>query len=77
MSRKGDYFDNAVVEPFFASLKREECYGAEYATRDISRQHVFAYLEQFYNRKRRHSYLGYVSPVEYEAQHPISLQRIA
>ena len=49
MSRKGDCFDNAVVESFFASLKREECDGASYPTRDIARQHVFAYLEQFYN----------------------------
>ena len=77
MSRKGDCFDNAVVESFFASLKREECDGAAYPTRDIARQHVFAYLEQFYNRKRRHSYLGYVSPAEFEAQYPVSLRHIA
>ncbi len=77
MSRKGDCCDNAVVESFFASLKREECDGASYSTRDIARQHVFAYLEQFYNRKRRHSSLGYVSPAEFEAQHPASLKRIA
>ena len=77
MSRKGDCFDNAVVESFFASLKREECDGAAYPTRDIARQHIFAYLEQFYNRKRRHSYLGYVSPAEFEAQYPASLRRIA
>ena len=77
MSRKGDCFDNAVVESFFASLKREECDGAAYPTRDIARQHIFAYLEQFYNRKRRHSYLGYVSPAEFEAHHPASLKRIA
>ena len=43
MSRKGDCFDNAVVESFFASLKREECDGAAYPTRDVARQHVFAY----------------------------------
>ena len=77
MSRKGDCFDNAVVESFFASLKREEYDGAAYPTRDIARQHVFAYLEQFYNRKRRYSYLGYVSPAEFEAQHPVSLRHIA
>ena len=77
MSKKGDCFDNAVVKSFFASLKREECDGAAYPTRDIAQQHVFAYLEQFYNRKRRHSYLGYVSPAEFEAHHPASLQRIA
>ena len=77
MSRKGDCFDNAVVESFFASLKREECDRAVYPTRDIARQDVFAHLEQFYNRKRRHSYLGYVSPVKFEAEHPASLRRIA
>ncbi|MGY2896540.1 putative transposase [Deinococcus sp. UYEF24] len=77
MSRKGDCWDNAVVESFFASLKREECNKAAYPTRDLARQHVFAYLEQLYNRKRRHSYLGYVSPAEFEAQHPASLKRIA
>jgi len=64
------------MESFFASLKREECDGAAYPTQDIARQHFFAYLEQFYNRKRRHSYLGYVSPAEFEAQHPASLKRI-
>ncbi len=77
MSRKGDCFDSAVVESFFASLKREECDGAAYLTRDIARQHVFAYLEQLYNRKRRRSYLRYVSPTEFEAQNPASLKRIA
>jgi len=55
MSKKGDCFDNAVVESFVASLKPEECDGAAYPTLDIARQHVFAYLKQFYNCKRRHS----------------------
>ena len=77
MSRKGDCFDSAVVESFFASLKQEECDGAACPTRDIARQHVFAYLEQFYNRKQRRSYLRYVSPAEFEAHHPASLKRIA
>ncbi len=76
MSREGDCFDSAVVESFFASLKREERNGAA-LTRDIARQHVFAYLEQLYNRKRRRSYLRYVSPTEFEAQNPASLKRIA
>ena len=77
MSRKGDYFDNAVVESFFASLKREECDGPKHSTRDIAQQQVFAYLEQFYNRKRRHSSLGYLSPVDFEAQHLARQQRAA
>jgi putative transposase len=76
MSRKGDCWDNAVVESIFSSLKREECDGAAYPTRDVERQHVFAYLEQFHNRKRRHSYLGYVSPAVFEAQQPAGLKRI-
>ena len=65
------------MESFFASCKREECGGAAYPTRDFARQHIFACLEQFYNRRRRHSYLGYVSPAEFEAPHPASLKRIA
>ena len=77
MSQKGDCFDKTVMESFFASLKWKECDGAAYPTRDIARQHVFAYLEQFYNRKRRRSYLRHVSPAEFEAQHPASLKRIA
>ena len=77
MSRKGDCFDNAVVESFFASLKREECDGAKYPTRDLAQQHVFAYLEQFYNRKRHHSSLGYLSPVNFEAQHLARQRRVA
>ena len=77
MSRKGDCFDNAVVESFFASLKREECDGAAYPTREIARQHVFAYLEQFYNRKRHHSSLGYLSPVNFEDQHLARQHRVA
>ena len=77
MSKNGDCFDNSVVKSFFTSLKREECDGVAYPTRAIARQRVFVYLEQFYNRKRRHSNLRYVSPAESEAQHPASLRRIA
>ena len=69
MGRKGDCFDNTVVESFSASLKREGGDGAAYPTRDIARQHVFAYLKQFYNRQRCHPYLGYMNPVNFEAQH--------
>jgi putative transposase len=77
MSREGECGNNAVVESFFASLKREERDGAVYPTRDVARQHVFAYRDQFYHRNRRHSYLGDVSPTDFETQDPASLKRIA
>ena len=66
MSRKGDCWDNAVVESFFASLKREEVAETVYATRQEARSALFTYLEVFYNRERRHSSLGYLSPAEFE-----------
>lgn len=68
MSRKGDCWDNAVVESFFATLKRECIYRRSYETCDQARQDIFGYIEVFYNRKRRHSTLGYLSPVDYEQQ---------
>ncbi|GGK44190.1 transposase [Deinococcus malanensis] len=69
MSRKGDCYDNAVVESFFSSLKREETDGAGYVTRMEAQQRIFVFLEVWYNRKRRHSTLGYLSPAEFEAHH--------
>ena len=68
MSRKGNCWDNACVESFFGTLKRELVYHRHYATRDDARQDIFEYIEVFYNRKRRHSTLGYDSPAEYEAR---------
>jgi putative transposase len=68
MSRKGDCWDNAVAESFFATLKTELVDGAEWATREDARAAVFEYIEVWYNRHRRHSVLGYVSPVQYEQQ---------
>jgi transposase InsO family protein len=68
MSRVGDCWDNAVAESFFSTLKRELADGAEWATRDEARTAVFEYIEVWYNRQRRHSTLGYVSPADYEAQ---------
>lgn len=71
MSRKGDCWDNAPMESFFASLKRELVEGAEYATRDEARAEVFVYLEGFYNQRRRHSSLGYLTPEQKAAAfHP-------
>ena len=67
MSRKGDCLDNAVVERFFGSLKRERTAHRQYATRQEARDDVIEYIEMFYNSTRKHSYLGYVSPNEYES----------
>lgn len=70
MSRAGDCFDNAVVESFFSTLKTELRSDGIYRTRQQAYGAVFDYIERFYNRKRRHSTLGYRSPVEFErAQH--------
>lgn len=66
MSRVGDCWDNAVAESFFATIKRELADGADWATRDEARTAVFEYIEVWYNRHRRHSSLGYLSPVDYE-----------
>jgi transposase InsO family protein len=67
MSRKGDCWDNAVAERFFGSLKRECTDHRLYATREEARGDVVDYIEMFYNSRRRHSYLGYSSPAEFEA----------
>ncbi|PTA66372.1 hypothetical protein C8263_18205 [Deinococcus arcticus] len=66
MSRKGDCWDNAVVESFFAHLKRAEVAETVSATRQAARSALFSDLEVFYNRERRHSSLGYLSPAEFE-----------
>ena len=68
MSRKGDCWDNAVVESFFATLKTELVDDADWATREDARAALFDYLEIWYNRERRHSSLGYLSPAQYEQQ---------
>ena len=68
MSRKGNCWDNACVESFFGTLKRELVYQRRYVTREEARQDLFEYIEVFYNRQRRHSTLGYHSPAEYEAR---------
>ena len=66
MSRRADCWDNAPMESFFASLKKELVHGADFATRAEARAALFEYIEVFYNGQRRHSSLGYVSPAEYE-----------
>lgn len=66
MSRKGNCWDNAVVESFFSTLKREWVQGKRYRSRPEARADIFHYIEIWYNRKRRHSTLGYLSPAEFE-----------
>jgi putative transposase len=66
MSRKGNCWDNAVVESFFHTLKVELVHHHRYLTQDEARQNIFEWIEVFYNRQRRHSTLGYRSPAEFE-----------
>jgi transposase InsO family protein len=66
MSRKGNCYDNACMESFFATLKQELVYHRQYQTRKEAKQDIFEYIQVWYNRKRRHSALGYVSPEQYE-----------
>jgi transposase InsO family protein len=66
MSRKGNCWDNAMMESFFATLKKERVYNESYETREMAKQSVFEYIEFFYNTRRRHSALGYLSPAEFE-----------
>lgn len=68
MSARGHCYDNAPVESFFALLKREWIRRRVYATREEAKADVFAYIEVFYNRNRRHGTLGYVSPVAFEQE---------
>src|SRR5947209_3013631 len=68
MSRRADCWDNAPMESFFASLKKELVHGADFATRAEARAALVEYIEVFYNTQRRHSSRGYVSPAEYERQ---------
>jgi putative transposase len=68
MSRSGNVWDNAAMESFFSSLKTERTARKVYRTRDHARADVFDYIECFYNPRRRHSTLGYLSPIEFEEQ---------
>lgn len=66
MSRKGNCWDNAVMESFFATLKKELIHHERYETRSAAKSSIFEYIEVFYNRERLHSTLGYQSPVQFE-----------
>jgi putative transposase len=67
MSRRGDVWDNSAMESFFSSLKTERTTRSRYRTRNQARADVFDYVERFYNVRRRHSTIGYVSPAEFES----------
>jgi putative transposase len=66
MSRSGNVWDNAAMESFFSSLKTERTARKVYRSRNEAKADVFDYIERFYNPKRRHSTIGYLSPVEFE-----------
>jgi len=66
-SRKGNCYDNAVVESFFSTLKNELVHDQDFLTREEAQAAVFEFIEVFYNRQRLHQTLGYVSPVQFEA----------
>jgi len=73
MSRKGNCWDNAVMESFFSRLKVELIYAENYKTLDETQAGVFEYIELFYNRKRRHSAIGNISPQEFEQRYQLNM----
>jgi putative transposase len=77
MSRKGNCWDNAVTESFFATLKTELIHHERYRTRQEARDQLFDYIEVFYNRQRIHSTIGYSAPAEYEARYRAQLTQAA
>lgn len=66
MGQVGSAYDNAVAETFFATLKKELIHRRSWPTKQELRSEVFEFIESFYNRQRRHSYLGWISPAEFE-----------
>jgi transposase InsO family protein len=68
MSKRGDCFDNAAMESWNHSFKVEAIHGEKFATREDAKNHIFEYIEVYYNRKRLHSKLGYLSPESFEAK---------
>lgn len=68
MSRKGNCWDNSVAESFFHTIKTELIYNERYTTREIAKQSIFHYIETYYNRVRRHSAIGSISPERFESQ---------
>ena len=77
MSRKGDCWDNAMMESFFGSLKTEWVYGKDYQRQEEAKQDLFKYIEMFYNCQRRHASLGYISPTEFERRYEVNQDQAA
>jgi putative transposase len=77
MSRKGNCWDNAVMERFFGSLKSERTDGKNYLTREQAKNDVIDYIEMFYNCQRLHSSLNYISPMQFEKLNQISLNKVS
>lgn len=73
MSRTGNCYDNAPMESFFSTLKCEHVHFQKYRTRQEAQTDIFAYILGFYNRQRRHSSLGYLSPEEFERRYYTNL----
>ena len=73
MSRRGNCYDNAVAESFFKTLKKELVRKQVFITREMAASKIFEYIEMFYNSKRRHSYLDYISPNEFEKRYNLGL----
>ncbi|GAB3043427.1 hypothetical protein GCM10027286_02200 [Virgibacillus ainsalahensis] len=75
MSRKGNCYDNACIESFHASLKKEFVYRTKFSTREQAKKEIWKFIMSFYNERRSHSTLGYVSPNEYERMYGYSAHR--
>ena len=75
MSRRGNCYDNAVAESFFKTLKKELVRKQVFLTREVATSKIFEYIEMFYNPKRRHSYLGYISPNEFEKRYNLEASK--
>ena len=76
MSRRGDCWDNAVMESFFGTLKTEMIFFEKFPNREEAKTKIFEYIEVFYNRQRRHSTLGYLSPAEFERRNELIKYKI-
>lgn len=74
MSRKGNCYDNAAAESFFATLKKELVHQSRFATREQAKEAIFEYIEVFYNRLRRHSKIGNLAPVEFERRYYAAME---
>jgi len=76
MSRRGNCWDNAVAKSFFATLKKQAVHGERFLTRHQAQQTIFEYIECYYNRARRHSTIGWVSPVDFETAYYKSIEEV-